>query len=85
MSDRLIEVLGVEAEITTATTVGNAHVVRLYHDGGSDTLVTIKNSDGTTLGTITLQANTITYIKKRPTDTITVAEATKAVAIAFGD
>jgi hypothetical protein len=85
MSDRLIEVLGTEVTITTATTVGNAHVVRLYHDGGSDTLVTIKNSAGTTLGTFTLQSNTTVYVKKKATDTIACADATKGVSVAFGD
>lgn len=85
MSDRLIQVLGTEASITTATTVGNAHVVRLYHTGGSDTLVTIKNSGGTTLGTFTLKADEVTFVKKAATDTITCADATLAVSVAFGD
>jgi hypothetical protein len=85
MSDRLIQVLGTEAEITTATNVGNAHCVRLYHAGGSDTLVTIKNSGGTTLGTFTLKSNDIVFVKKAPTDTITCADATKGVAVGLGD
>jgi len=85
MSDRLIEVLGTEISLTTASTVGGAHVVRLYHSGGSDTLATIKDSNGTTIGTVTIKAGEITFIKKRATDTIATATATLAVSVGFGD
>jgi len=84
MSDRLIQVLGTEISLTTANTVDGAHVVRL-HTGGSDTLATIKDSNAVTIGTITLKAGDITFIKKRATDTIATAAATKAVSVGFGD
>lgn len=83
MSERINKLLGTEVNLTTATTLGGAQLVRIL-GGASDILVTVK--DGvTTTGTITVKAATVEYIRKKAAETIEAASAVKAVSVAFGD
>lgn len=80
---RINKLLGTEASLTTATTLGGAQLVRIL-GGASDILVTVKEG-ATTTGTITVKAGTVEYIRKKAAETIEAASAVKAVSVAFGD
>lgn len=79
---RHIKLVGQEVELTTATTLNNAQLVRIL-GGASDILVTVKDS-ATTTGTMTVKAGSEVIIRKRSSETIEAASAVKAVAIAYG-
>lgn len=83
MSDRLIKLLGTEAALSTATTLGNAQVVRVYNDTAGAVLITIAN--GSTVGTVTVKAGDVVYIQKKSAETIAAGAAVKAVAVGYGD
>ena len=85
MSDRIIKLAGTEITLSanTATTVGNAQLVRILPR--SNAVITVK-ADGTTTGTISLDANQSFFLRKKATETIESTSAgTLAVAVAFGD
>ena len=84
MSDRLIKLLGTEASLTTATTLGKAQVVRVYNDTAGAVLTTVADN-GTTIGTITVKAGDVVFINKKSAETIAAGAAVKAVAVAYGD
>jgi len=74
---RAINILGTEVGVTTANTVWSAILVRVVvsiANGASQ--ATIKDSGGITLGTITIQPNIETFIRKNSTDTITSGTGT---------
>lgn len=78
----LIKVLASETDLTSATNVGTATVVRVLNTG-SAAVVTRKDSGGTTIGTLTLAANEVAYLEKEPSDTLEGGAAFKAVKIAY--
>lgn len=78
----LIKVLASETDLTSATNVGTATVVRVLNTGSAAS-VTRKDSGGTTIGTVTLAANEVAYFEKEPTDTLEGGAAFKAVKIAY--
>jgi hypothetical protein len=78
----LIKLLGSETDLTSATNVGTATVVRILNTGSAAT-VTRKDSGGTTIGTVTLAANEVAYFEKEPSDTLEGGAAFKAVKIAY--
>ena len=78
----LIKVLASETDLTSATNVGTATVVRVLNTG-SAAVVTRKDSSGTTIGTVTLAAGEVAYFEKDPTDTLEGGAAFKAVKIAY--
>ena len=84
MSERLIKLLGTEAALSTATTLGNAQVVRIYNDTAGAVLITVKQ-DSTTIGTITVKAGDVVFIQKKSAETIAAGAAVKAVAVGYGD
>lgn len=77
-----IKLVGLEVELTTATTLNNAQLVRIL-GGASDILVTVKEG-ATTTGTMTVKAGSEVIVRKRSVETIEAASALKAVAIAYG-
>jgi hypothetical protein len=78
----LIKLLGSETDLTSATNVGSATVVRILNTGSAAT-VTRKDSGGTTIGTVTLAANEVAYFEKEPSDTLEGGAAFKAVKVAY--
>ena len=78
----LIKVLASEIDLTSATNVGTATVVRVLNTG-SAAVVTRKDSGGTTIGTVTLAAGEVAYLEKDSTDTFEGGAAFKAVKIAY--
>ena len=83
----LIKVLEQEIILpsTSNTTVNNAVVVRLVHIGAQEHLITIADSAGTNIGTITILNNSEMMLEKRTTDTLQVDAGSdvKAVSVAY--
>ena len=61
--------------------IGNAQFVRVTATAGTNT-ITVKDGDGTTLGTVYLHAaGDVITIEKHPKDTITSSGAVSATAV----
>jgi hypothetical protein len=84
MSDRIIKLLGTEAALSTATTLSNAQLVRVYNDTAGAVLITVA-AEGTTTGTVTVKAGEVIFVRKKAAETIAAGSAVKAVSVAFGD
>lgn len=85
MSDRILKLLGTEVTLDadTATTLGNAQLVRIH--AHSEVLLTVKDGD-TVTGTCTLHNGETFYIRKKAAETIEVSGTNcTAVSIGFGD
>lgn len=78
-----LKLLGSETDLTSATTVNDAVLVRLYNTDTSGVLVTLKDSEGTTKGTMTVPAGSVNFIQKEHTDTLEGGAAVLAVSIAW--
>ena len=60
----------------TASTFGNATVVRLINNGGTARLVTVvEEQSGTVVGSFTMPGNTVEYVEKDPSYVIFAAHA----------
>ena len=82
----LIKVLAAEGDLTSASNVDSASVVRLYNGHSAALVITRKNSGGTTIGSFTLGAAQSIVIEKDYTDTLTAASnggSVKAVKVGF--
>ena len=73
MVSTIIKVLGTEASVTTASTVGGAKLVRVYNSNGSDALITVTDASSTVIGTVTVKDGTHEYVAKNSTDTLTAS------------
>jgi hypothetical protein len=82
---RIIQVLGTEAAISTADDLNGAQLVRIYNNNEAAVVITIADSEATTLGTFTIVAGAVEYVRKKSTDTIAAVTSCKMVAVAFGD
>lgn len=79
----IIDLLGSEGNLASASNVGGAKVVRVLNNKTSVQVITLKNVGGTTLGTITLAAGEIVIMEKGHTDTLTGAATSLAVGVAY--
>lgn len=77
------KLLGSETDLTAATTVDDGVLIRLYNSGSADIVVTQKDSEGTTIGTMTVPGGAVNYIQKEYTDTLEGGAAVLAVSIAW--
>jgi len=80
----IVKLLASETTLTSATNVGLATVVRVYNSGSAAT-VTRKDSDGNTIGTVTLAAGEVVYLDKDSSDTLEGGASFKAVKIAYAN
>lgn len=83
----LIKIKSTEITVNaTPNTVSNATAVRIVHQGTGSTshLITLANTTGT-IGTFTIHAQSVEYLQKASTDTLSVDNGTDvtAVSIAF--
>jgi hypothetical protein len=78
-----IKLLGSEGNLSSASNVGFAKVVRVLNNKTSVQAITWKNAGGTTLGTVTLAAGEVAYIEKASTDTLTGVATSLAVGVAY--
>ena len=81
----LIKVLDTETDLTSATNVSNATVVRLVNNSTSIDVVTRKTSGGTTIGSFTMTANSVEYVEKDPSDTLEGGGTILAAKVAYGN
>lgn len=83
----VIQLLGSESVITTATDFGSAKLIRIANTGGAATtvLITQKDDVGATKGTISVLSGEVINLQKLPTDTVEASGTgvATAVAIAF--
>lgn len=78
----MVKLIASEIALSTANTVSNGAVVRVYNNTAGAVLVTRANG-GTTIGTITIGAGEIIYFQKNSTDTLAANAAVRAVSVAF--
>ena len=69
----LIKVLAAEGDLSSASNVNTATVVRLFNNHSAALLITRKNSGGTTIGSLTVNTKESVYLEKVSTDTLTAA------------
>ena len=82
----VFKVLAAEADLSSASNVGNATLVRLYNGHSAALVVTRKNSGGTTIGSMTVLNGAVEVFEKVATDTLSVASngsSVKVTSIAF--
>ena len=82
----VIKVLAAEADLTSASNVTNATLVRVYNGHSAVSVITRKDSGGTTIGSMTVLNGTVVVMEKNPTDTLTASAggaSVKVVKIAF--
>jgi len=75
----MIRVVGAQAAAPasgSATSLGNATMVRCYNSGSTARLITVTNADeAAVLGTFTLAGGAVEYVDKNITDEIFAAHA----------
>ena len=82
----LIKVLAAEGDLSSASNVDSASVVRLYNGHSAALVITRKDSGGTTIGSFTLGTLQSIVIEKDFTDTLEAASngaTCKVVKVAF--
>ena len=65
-----MKVLSAETNLSSATNVGSASVVRIFNSDSSTATITKKDSGGSTIGTFTVGAGEVIYCEKNYTDTL---------------
>lgn len=83
MVDIVLKLVGPEVSVTTANTVNSATLFRVYTPSGGDSLITIKDSGGTTIGSMTQPAGFVEIMEKRATDTVSANTAVKCTPVAY--
>ena len=81
----VLRLLGSEGNLSSASNVGFAKLVRVLNNKASVQVITQKNAGGTTLATVTLAAGESVLIAKSASDTLTGAATSLAVAVAFAN
>ncbi len=82
---QVLKLKGSEGNLSSASNVGFAKLVRVLNNKTSVQVITHKNAGGTTLATVTLAAGEIAYISKASTDTLTGVATSLAVSVAFAN
>ena len=68
-----IKVLAAQGDLTSASNVDTATVVRLFNNHSAELLITRKLAGGTTVGSITVNTKESVILEKDATDTLTAA------------
>ncbi len=76
-----IKLLGSETDLTSASNVGFAKLVRVYNSGAAGTLT--QKTGSTVLGTVTMKQYECLNVEKAPADTLEGGAAFKVVSLAF--
>lgn len=84
MVDIVLKLVGQEVSVTTASTVNSSTLFRIYTpSGGSAALITVKDSGGNTIGSMTQPAGFVEIMEKRATDTVEANTAIKCTPVAY--
>lgn len=78
----IVKPVSSEIALSTANTVSNAAVVRVFNNTGGPALIT-RASEGTTVGTITIASGEVIYLQKASTETLASNVTVRAVSVAF--
>ena len=78
-----MKVLSAETNLSSATNVGSASVVRIFNSDSSTATVTKKDSGGSTIGTFTVGAGEVIYCEKNYTDTLEGGSTLKVSKTAY--
>jgi hypothetical protein len=76
-----IKLLGSQGDLTSATTLNNATLVRVYNSTAADMTLTQKTGS-TVIGTMTIPSKVIELVSKMPADTLEGGAGLKVVSIA---
>lgn len=78
----IIKVKGETANVTTADTVSDSLLVRIY--ASANTLITVDDPvANTTLGSFVMPGGTVEYIEKKTTDTVTANSSVAVTPVAY--
>jgi len=64
----ILNVKGAEANLAANSTVSNARAVRVYNSHTADVLITVQDATAVTVGSFTIQSNTVEILEKSSTD-----------------
>ena len=78
----LIKVLAAEGNLSSASNVNTATVVRLYNSHTGAIVITRKNAGGDTIGSFSAVNGQVVFVEKDPTDTLTAASQGSAQLVA---
>ncbi len=78
----LIKVLAAEGNLSSASNVNTATVVRLFNNHSAALAITRKDSGGTTIGSVTVNTKETVLLAKDSTDTLTAASNGASVLVA---
>lgn len=82
----IIKVLAAEGDLTAATNVDTATVVRLFNGHTAALVITRKDSGGSTIGSLTVNTKESVVLEKDSTDTLEAASngsSVKVVKVAY--
>ena len=82
----VFKVLAAEADLSSASNVTLATLVRVYNGHSAVSVITRKDSGGTTIGSMTVLNGAVEVFEKVATDTLSVASngsSVKVTSIAF--
>jgi len=77
----IIKVKGTATDVTTANTVSNSKLVRIY--ATAETTITVADDTPTTLGTFVMPAGSVEYVEKNPTDTIAADVSVSCTPVSY--
>ena len=77
----LIKVLAAEGNLTSASNVNTATVVRLYNSHSAAIVITRKNVGGDTIGSFSAVNGEVVYVEKDSTDTLTAASNASSILV----
>jgi len=80
---QVLKILAPEGNLSSASNVGFAKLVRVLNNKTSVQIITHQDSTGQVLGTVTLAAGEIAYIQKAPSDKLLGVATSLAVKVAF--
>lgn len=81
----VLRVLAPEGNLASASNVNFARLVRVLNNKGSIQIITHTDANGQVIGTVTLAANEVVYMKKDPTDKLLGVATSLAVKVGFAN
>ena len=81
----VLRLMAPEGNLASATDVGGARLVRVLNNKTSVQIITHTDAGGQVLGTVTLAAGEVVYIKKDPTDKLLGVATSLAVHVGFAN
>jgi hypothetical protein len=84
MVDIVLKLTGEEVSVSsTPDTVRGSVIFRVYTPTGGDSLITVRDSANTVLGTMTQPGGFVEIMTKQPTDTVSANTTIKCTPVAY--